>query len=89
MAISENEIHGECLDRFIDLANTLKDEGIDIKIISHALMSASGTYTTYTLGGNDGGLTESGVEKVANVYKLELERIQQVKKANGAKAAVE
>ena len=86
MAKSENEIHGECLDRFIGLANTLKDEGIDIKLISHALMSASGTYTTYALGGNEGGLTESGVEKIAEVYRAELERIQKVKKANAERA---
>ena len=85
MTKSENEIHEECLDRFIGIANTLKEEGIDIKIISHALMSASGAYTTYTLGGNDGGLTESGVDKVTKVYKRELKRIQQVKKMKGSK----
>ncbi len=89
MTKSENEIYRECLDRFIDLANTLKEEGIDIKVISHALMSASGAYTTYTLGGNDGGLTESGVEKVTKVYKDELKRIQRVKKRNGSKGARE
>jgi hypothetical protein len=89
MTKSETDIYRKCLDRFIDLANTLKDEGIDIKVISHALMSASGAYTTYALGGNDGGLTESGVEKVTEVYKRELERIQQVKKRSGTKEARE
>ena len=89
MSKTETEVYRECLDRFIDFANTLKDEGIDIKVISHALMSASGAYTTYTLGGNDGGLTESGVEKITEVYKRELERIQQVKKISGSKEARE
>ena len=44
------------------------------------LMSASGYYTTYALGGNGGGLTDSGVEKVTATYKSELERIQKLKK---------
>lgn len=82
MTKSDSEIHQECVDRFVDLANTLKDEGIDIKVVSHGLMSASCVYTTYTLSGNGGGLNQSGVEKVADVYKRELERIQRIKKDN-------
>ena len=83
MTKSDNEVHQECVDRFVDLANTLKNEGIDMKIVSHGLMSASCVYTTYTLGGNEGGLNESDVEKVADVYKRELGRIQPIKKDNG------
>ena len=77
-----SKVHTECVTRFIDLANTMKDEGIEIQAVSHALMSASGLYTTYTLGGNEGGLTDSGVEKVSLVYKHELERLQKSKKEN-------
>ena len=80
MTKSEYEMHEKCVDRFVDLANTLKNEGIDIKVISHGLMSASCVYTTYTVSGNEGGLTQSGVEKVIQVYKSELERIQKIKK---------
>ena len=77
---TDHQIHLECLNRFIDLANTIKDEGVDIKMVSYGLMSASGYYTTYALGGNDGGLTDSGVEKITATYKSELERIQELKK---------
>ena len=49
-------------------------------MVAHGLMSASGYYTTYALGGNGGGLTDSGVEKVTATYKSELERIQKLKK---------
>jgi len=42
-----------------------------------------------TTSNNDGGLTESGVEKVTKVYKDELKRIQRVKKRNGSKGARE
>ena len=80
MAKSKEELHKECVDRFIDLANTMKDENIDINIISGGLMTASCIYGSYVVGGNDGGLTESGVEKVAGVYKRELARIQELKK---------
>jgi hypothetical protein len=80
MTKSDSEIHEECVDRFVDLANTLKEEGIDIKVVSHGLMSASCVYTTFTLSGNEGGLNQSGVEKVADVYKRELGRIQRIKK---------
>jgi hypothetical protein len=80
MTKSDRKIHEECVDRFVDLANTLKDEGIDIKVVSHGLMSASCVYTTFTLSGNEGGLNQSGVEKVADVYKRELGRIQRIKK---------
>jgi hypothetical protein len=77
---TDHQINIECLNRFIDLANSIKDEGVDIKMVSYGLMSASGYYTTYALGGNDGGLTDSGVEKITATYKSELERIQELKK---------
>ena len=73
------------INRFIDLANGLKDEGFDVNVVATALMSASCVYSTYAAGGNEGGLTESGVDKVTEAYKKELTRIQQVKRANAGK----
>ena len=84
-AKTDTEMYTDCLNRFIALANTIKDEGVDIKLISHGLMSASGFYTTYALGGNEGGLTASGIEKVTTTYKQELERIQEAKRESLAK----
>ena len=81
----DKKIHMQCVNRFIGLANAIKDEGIEIQVVSHALMSASGVYTTYALGGNEGGLTASGVEKVSAVFKEELERIQQSRKQSSVK----
>ena len=80
MANNDTENHRECVNRFIELANAMKDDGVDINIVSGSLMTASGLYASYVAGGNDGGLTDSGVEKVAGVYKRELERIQLIKK---------
>jgi hypothetical protein len=81
----DKKIHTQCVNRFIDLANAMKDEGIEVQVVSHALMSASGIYTTYALGGNEGGLTASGVDKVSAVFKQELERIQESRKQSSVK----
>ena len=66
--------------RFITLANQMKDEGKSIQMINASLMSASGIYATYTTAGDEGGLTESGVEKVVAVYKQNLESVQKIKR---------
>ncbi len=66
--------------RFITLANQMKDEGKPIQMVNASLMSASGIYATYTTAGDEGGLTESGVEKVVAVYKQNLESVQKIKK---------
>lgn len=80
MAKSDSDLHHECVNRFIALANTMGEEGIATNIVSGSMMTASGVFATYSVGGNDGGLTESGVEKVAAAYKKELARIQEIKK---------
>lgn len=85
MSKSDAEQIGDAVNRFIDLANNLKNDGVDVNIVATALMSASGIYSTYAAGGNQGGLTPAGVDKVAEAYKKELSRIQDVKRANAGK----
>ena len=70
----------KCIDRFIKLANTMKDEGLSPGEVSQLLMSASGLYATYAIAGNSGGLNPSGVDKVADLYKTSLKHIQRIKK---------
>jgi len=84
MADNEQEIHRECVNRMIALANTLKDEGVSVNVVSASLMTASGLYASYIVGGNEGGLTESGVQKVSEVYKSELTRLQDIKRGQEA-----
>jgi len=84
MTKTDTATHRECVQRFIDLANAMKNEGLDVNIVSGGLMSASALYASYLVGGNSGGFTDSGVEKVSAVYKRELERIQKIKKAANA-----
>lgn len=71
----------EVSKRFIDLANQLKEQGVDVKRISSGLMQASAIYATYAAAGNEGYLQESGVKKVSDVYVNGLREIQKVKKA--------
>jgi hypothetical protein len=80
MSDNERDLHRNSVNRFIALANEMKDDGIDINLVSASLMTASCVYASYVAGGNDGGLTESGVDKVADVYRKELARIQELKK---------
>lgn len=83
--MSDLEKHQHCTTKFIDLANSLKDEGYDVKLVSAALMSASGIYATFSVAGNEGGLNPTGVDKIVDVYRKSLENIQRVKKANAQK----
>lgn len=76
--------HQHCTNRFIELANQLKDENIDPALVSGALMTASGIYATFVAVGNDGTLQESGVEKVTGLYRRTLEHYQRVKQASVA-----
>jgi len=73
--------HNRATTAFIDLANKLaKEEDQDVKIVSAALMAASGIYATFTTAGNEGVLAPSGVDKVAEMYKNNLAYIQDRKK---------
>lgn len=74
------ELHHQLMNQFVDLANSMKDEGHDINLISAALMASSALYATYSSSGNEGYLHESGIDKVAEIYKKHLAYVQQAKK---------
>lgn len=76
------EAHSKATDQFIQLANRMaNEEGVDIKMVSAALMAASGVYATFMAAGNQGFLAPGGVDRVAEVYKRNLSYIQERKKA--------
>ena len=87
--MSDQENHNQCTHRFIDLANEMKSEGMDIQLVSAALMTASGIYATYTGAGNEGALHESGINKVVDMYRQNLEFIQKRKKETATQAPPE
>jgi hypothetical protein len=87
--VSDSENHNKCTRRFIELANEMKDEGLNVQLISAALMSASGIYATYVSAGNKGGLQPSGVDKVVMMYRRNLEHIQERKREEMERAESE
>lgn len=87
MSKSDAQMHTESLNRFIDLANTIKDEGVGTHVISAAMMSASAVYATYVAAGNEGGLTQSGMDKIVDAYRHQMEQVQAAKKAEFDAAA--
>jgi hypothetical protein len=71
----------QVLDRFIKLANELKDEGKPVDMVNAALMLASCTYATFTAAGNGGYLKEGGINKITSLYRQNLVSLQKAKKA--------
>ncbi len=71
--------HQASTEKFIALANELTQGGLPAELVSHAMMTASGLFATFTIAGNEGGLNPSGVDKVVDAYRQSLEHIQRVK----------
>ena len=80
--VQNSEHHQMCTNKFIELANELKNQDIDPRLVSGALMTASSVYVTYVSAGNEGTLEPTGVDKVVELYRKTLEHFQQVKRAN-------
>ena len=76
--MSEQEQLHESMNRFIGLANEIKDSGVPIHVVSTAMMRAFCVYATYSVAGNTGGLTESGVEKMAELADVQTARKAQL-----------
>lgn len=75
------DAHNQATAEFIGMANTMVNEkGFDMKLVSAALMAASGVYATFTAAGNQGFLAPDGVDRVTDMYKKNLAYIQQRKK---------
>lgn len=85
--MSDREDHNYCTQKFIELANELTEEGKSKELVSAALMAASGIYATFVAAGNAGALEPSGVDKVASLYRKNLEHIQNRKKEEISKGS--
>jgi len=81
MAKTDAEQHHEVMNRVIEFANGIKDEGVGTHVISAALMSASAVYATYVAAGNQGGLNPSGVDKIVDAYRHYMEQVQAARQA--------
>ena len=80
MAKTDKDVYQDGIQRFVKLANEMKDEGIDIRVVSSSLMSASAVFAIYAMVGNEGLLTPAGLDKVTEACRQRLDQIQQAKK---------
>jgi len=76
MSKTENELHNECMKRFIDLANKMTGEGISKYIVAGGLMTSSCVYSTFIAVGNDGSLSPADIDRIAGGYRDQLESVQ-------------
>lgn len=81
MSSNDAQVHNNCVNRFIELANAMKNEGINVSLVSRGMMTAAALFATFAVAGNEGGLTESGVEKMTTLFKRDLQQVQEAKKA--------
>jgi hypothetical protein len=87
MAKPDSEVHQECMERFVELGNTMKDEGININVVSAGLMTAAAVYGTFSAAGNDGRLSEKGIGQMTASFQQQLEQVQEAKKIRTEKRA--
>ena len=78
--MSDQDRHLESMNRFIALANEMKEDGVPTHVVSWAMMTASAVYATYSVAGNTGGLNPSGIDKLADSYKQCLMQVQDARK---------
>lgn len=75
------DAHNQATNEFVEMANKMVNErGFDQNLVSAALMAASGIYATFVAAGNQGFLAPGGVDKVATMYRKNLDYIQKRKK---------
>ena len=69
----------EAINAFIELANEMKDNGASTQFVSTALMRACAVYSTYVIAGNEGALRQTGIEKLSELFRQELDVVQKAK----------
>lgn len=82
--MSEIEQHQQAIKEFIDTANNMKDKGVSTKVVSSAMMTANAVYASYSVAGNEGALTDSGIEKITKAFAEKLAQVREIRKAEAA-----
>ena len=78
--MSDKDQQLDVMNRFITLANDIKDEKVPVHVVSWAMMMASAVYSTYSVAGNSGGLNPSGVDKVVDSFRDCMNQVQDARK---------
>lgn len=87
--MSDKDQQLDVMNRFITLANDIKDEKVPVHVVSWAMMMASAVYSTYSVAGNSGGLNPSGVDKVVDSFRDCMNQVQDARKRELQEAGAE
>jgi hypothetical protein len=68
------------VERFVRLANEMKNESKGLTTIIAALVSAAATYGSCVAAGNEGYLKPSGVDKLVDANRRHALRVQDLKR---------
>lgn len=80
MSNQEHQQHLIALNRFVEVANELKDQGTGVGVIAAAMLSATSVYNTYVHAGNTGFLQPAGIDKVTDEFRRHLQLVQDQKR---------
>lgn len=78
--MSDQEQQMQATNKFIQLANEMKDQGMPIHVVSWSMLTAAAVYSTFSVAGNSGGLNPSGVDKVVNSFRDCMNQVQEARK---------
>ena len=87
--MSDQDQQMEATNRFITLANELKDSGVPVHVISWSMLTAAAVYSTFSVAGNTGGLNPSGVDKVVDSFRDCMNQVQDARKAELSEAGAD
>ena len=87
--MSDQDQQMEATNRFITLANELKDNGVPIHVISWSMLTAGAVYSTFSVAGNTGVLNPSGVDKVVDSFRDCMNQVQDARKAELSEAGAD
>jgi len=79
MSDNDGQRHMKLINRFVEIANAMKDEGHPVEMVNHAMMCASSIYASYSVAGNEGFLQDSGIDKVSGMYRDQLVRVREMR----------
>ncbi len=84
--MSDQDQQMQATNKFIELANEMKEQGMPIHVVSWSMLTAAAVYSTFSVAGNTGGLNPSGVDKVVNSFR---DCVQEARKRDLVEAGAE
>ncbi len=87
--MSDQDQQMQATNKFIELANEMKEQGMPIHVVSWSMLTAAAVYSTFSVAGNTGGLNPSGVDKVVISFRDCMKQVQEARKRDLVEAGAE